>query len=155
MIEYTYEDTDKSLNDVLDEVIKERFPSYTNIAIKTIFCNKRRVKKGKICLASIELTNPKTRFLTIDDFNYEGYDYIMIVDRKAWQVASDKDKKRLLSHELRHIFIDEKGKYKIIDHDITDFVREVELNKDDPDWSNNLSILVSDIYDQEKEKDTA
>ena len=56
-----------------------------------------------------------------------------------------------MSHELRHIFITEDGKLKLIPHDVSDFRAEQKLNQDDPDWQYKLATLVNDIYEQEKE----
>lgn len=151
-----FEDADKELLDIFNRVINERFPSYSNLKFKLIYDTKRRMKKGAIVFASIEVPSPKIKFLSIDENAEEGYDYIIIVDRKAWDIANDYDKIRILSHELRHVFIDEKGNYKTIDHDISDFYVEIELNKDDPEWHRKLSEVVDLIYEQEKdmEKDS-
>lgn len=146
-----YEDCDDSLVEVFLEVLEERFPAYVNLKFRLIYDTKKRINKGKICLASIELASPKIKFFTKDEKAIEGYDYVLIVDQKAWQYASDADKRRIISHELRHVFIDEKGTPKIIDHDINDFYSEIKLNTDDPDWGLKLCTLVSAIYEQEKD----
>jgi len=116
-----------------------------------MFDTKKRVNKGKLCLASVEIANDKVKYFTKHEVEVGGYDYILIVDKKAWELANEKDKIRLISHELRHVFIDENDKHKILPHDIEDFVIEVKLNEDDPDWGTKLCTLVTDIYDQEKE----
>lgn len=56
-----------------------------------------------------------------------------------------------MSHELRHIFIDEQDKIKLLPHDLSDFRMEQQCNVDDPDWKFKLATLVNDVYDQEKE----
>ena len=146
-----YEDCNESLVETFIQVMEERFPHLVNLNFKLVFDTKKRVKQGKICLASVELASPKIRYFSIDEKALEGYDYVMFVDAKAWELASDKDKKRLISHELRHVFIDEKGALKIIDHDINDFVAEVKLNEDDPEWGRNLAMLTEAVYSQEKD----
>lgn len=146
-----YEDCDDSLVEVFLDVLEERFPAYVNLKFRLIYDTKKRIKVGKICLASIELASPKIKFFTKDEKAIEGYDYVLIVDRKAWELASPADRKRLISHELRHVFIDDKGVPKIIDHDITDFYAEVKLNADDPEWGLKLVSLVGAVYEQEKE----
>jgi hypothetical protein len=83
--------------------------------------------------------------------NVDGVDYVLIVDKKAWELANDKDKVRLISHELRHVFVDENDRRKLLPHDIEDFVTEVKLNADNPEWAFNLGALVADIYGQEKD----
>ena len=39
---------------------------------------------------------------------------------------------------------------KIVGHEIEDFYSEVELNKDEPEWSRVLATLTRDVYEQEK-----
>ena len=56
-----------------------------------------------------------------------------------------------MSHELRHIFIDEKDNIKLLPHDVSDFRVEQKLNADNPDWKVNLATLVNDVYEQERE----
>jgi hypothetical protein len=147
-----YEDADDSLVEVFLKVAEERFPNTcANLNIKLMFDTKRRVRKGKICLASVEIANDKVKYFTKHEVEVGGYDYIITVDKKAWELANEKDRIRLISHELRHVFVDENGKRKLIPHDIEDFVVEVKLNEDDPDWGFKLSTLVTDVYEQEKE----
>jgi len=147
-----YEDADDSLVEVFLKVAEERFPNTcANLNIKLMFDTKKRVSKGKICLASVEVANEKIKYFTKHEVEVGGYDYILIVDRKAWELANEKDRIRLLSHELRHVFVDENGKRKLLPHDIEDFVAEVKLNEDDPDWGFKLATLVTDVYEQEKE----
>ena len=90
-------------------------------------------------------------FFSKDNVAVEGYDYILTVDKKAWELAAPADRERLIRHECRHVFIDEAGKLKLIGHDVEDFQAEIKLNADDPDWSFKLAILVNDVYEQEKE----
>lgn len=148
-----YEDADESLVEVYLKVAEERFPiTCANLNIKLIFDTKRRVSKGKLILATIEIANAKIKYFTKHEVKLgEGVDYILIVDQKAWELANEQDRVRLISHELRHVFIDDDGKHKLLPHDIEDFVMEVELNKDNPDWGKKLATLVTDVYDQEKE----
>ena len=146
-----FTDVDDSIVDVFLNVMEERFPSLIQLKIKLIFDLKRRVNKGEICLASTELANDKIKFFSKDQVAVEGYDVVIIIDKKAWEVSNPEDKKRVISHELRHIFITEEGKVKLIPHDISDFRIEQKLNQDDPDWKFKLATLVNDIYEQEKE----
>jgi hypothetical protein len=147
-----YEDADDSLVEVFLKVAEERFPNTcANLNIKLMFDTKKRVRGGKICLASVEIANDKIKYFTKHEVEVGGYDYILIVDKKAWELANEKDRVRLISHELRHVFVDENDKRKIIPHDIEDFVIEVKLNEDDPDWGIKLCTIVTDVYEQEKE----
>lgn len=144
-------DVDDSVVEVFLDILEERFPSLIQLKIKLIFDTKKRVKQGKICLACVELANDKIKYFSKDDIATEGYDVVIIFDRKAWELANNTDRKRIMSHELRHIFITEKGEVKLIPHDVSDFIIEQKLNKDDVEWASRLVTIVTDIYEQEKE----
>lgn len=146
-----YEDCNDELVEVFLDLLEHRFPAFANLNFKLIFDTKKRIKQGKLTLASIELASPKIKFFSKDDIAVDGYDYVLIVDRKAWDLANENDKKRIISHELRHVFINEKGVPKLVGHEIEDFYAELKLNEDDPEWARNLTRLVADIYEQEKE----
>lgn len=146
-----YEECNDNLVEVFLDVLEKRFPVYGNLKFKLIFDTKKRVKQGKITLASIELTTPKIKFFSKDKVVVEGYDYVLIVDKKAWELSNAADKERIISHELRHVFISEKDDCKIVGHEIEDFFAEIKLNEDDPEWARKLIQLVDDVYDQEKE----
>lgn len=146
-----FTDIDDSVVEVFLETLEERFPYLIQLKIKLIFDTKRRVKQGEICLASTELASEKIKFFSKDNVAIEGYDVVIILDMKAWDVANANDRKRIMSHELRHIFITEDGKIKLLPHDISDFRAEQKLNQDDPDWGFNLATLVNDMYEQERE----
>lgn len=145
-------DIDDGVVEVFLDTMEERFNSLVQLKIKLIFDVKKRIKQGKIVLASTELATEKIKFFSKDNIAVEGYDIVIIFDLKAWQLASDADKKRIMSHELRHVFIDENGKIKLVPHDVSDFVIEQKLNTDDPDWGIKLARLTDDIYEQEKEE---
>jgi len=144
-------DIDDDVVEVFMEVLESRFPVLINLSMKLVFDTKRRIKQGKICIASTELTSDKLKFFSKDDVAVEGYDVVIIIDMKAWELANKKDRVRIMSHELRHVFIDEEGKTKLIPHDVSDFRVEQQLNKDDPDWGLKLVTLTNDVYEQEKE----
>ena len=148
-----YEDASENLVEVYLKVAEERFPNTcANLNIKLIFDTKKRISKGKLRLASIEIANDKIKYFTKHEVAVgEGVDYVLIIDQKAWELASEENKIRLISHELRHVFIDENDKHKLLPHDIEDFVVEVKLNTDDPEWGVKLATLVVDVYEQEKE----
>jgi len=146
-----YEDGDDALLTVFFDVMENRFPHLQYLNFKLVYDFKKRIKAGKTILANIELASPKIKYFSQDEKAAEGYDYILFIDKKAWELSNDKDKKRLISHELRHVFIDERDKPKLIGHEIEDFYQEMKLNEDDPEWARNLVRLITDVYDQEKE----
>lgn len=147
-----YEECDDSLVEVFLEVLEDRFPNKAYLKYKLVYDTKKKVSQGKLRLADVAVASEKIKFFTKDDVAVEGYDYVLTVDKKAWDLASIEDKKRIISHELRHVFIDEKGTPKIIGHEIEDFYDELKLNQDDPEWGRKLSRLVLDVYEQEKEQ---
>jgi len=147
-----YEECDDSLVEVFLEVLEDRFPNKAYLKYKLVYDTKKKVSQGKLRLADIAVASEKIKFFTKDDVAVEGYDFVLTVDKKAWELASADDKKRIISHELRHVFIDEKGTPKIIGHEIEDFYDELKLNQDDPEWGRKLSRLVLDVYEQEKEQ---
>lgn len=144
-------DINESVVETFIDVMESRFPNLAQLKIKLIFDTKRRVKQGEIVLASTEIASEKIKFFSKDNLAVEGYDIVIIFDMKAWELSPESNRKRIMSHELRHVFLDEKGKVKLMPHDISDFRAEQKLNEDDPDWAFTLSILVNDIYEQEKE----
>lgn len=147
-----YLDATEEAYDILYDLINERFTSYGTLNFKIVFDTKRRNSRGRLVLASVEVATEKLRFLSSDDSNPDGFDYLIIIDNIAWEYASDADKRRLISHELNHVFIDEKGRLKLVGHDIEDFVAEIKANADDPDWARNLAMLTSSIYEQKNEE---
>lgn len=147
---HRYEEANESLVEAFLNVTEETFPQYQNLKFKLIFDLKKRIKQGALVLASIELLSPKIKYFSKDKIATEGYDYLMIVDQKAWELANEATRTRLIRHELRHIFIDEKGTPKLVGHEIEDFYSEVELNQDDPEWRRTLATLTRDVYEQEK-----
>jgi hypothetical protein len=146
-----FTEANEELVEVFLSVMETRFPNISQLKIKLIFDTKRRIKDGEIILASVELANDKIKFFSKDDVAIDGYDVVAIFDMKAWELSDKKNRERIMSHELRHIFIDESGKVKILPHDVSDFRMEIKANQDDPDWKFKLATLVNDIYEQEKE----
>ena len=146
-----YLDSDATLETVFAETLHSEFNWLESVKFKLIFDTKKRISKGRVTLASVELANEKVKFFTTDDVP-EGYDCIVVVDALAWQYASDKDKKRIISHELNHVVFNEKGKIKLVGHDVEDFAAELQKNVDDPTWADKLADLTLSIYDQQEDQ---
>ena len=142
---HRYEESDDSLVEVFLEVLEKTFPKYGNLKFKLIYDLKKRINKGQLVLASIELPSAKVKFFSQDEIAVDGYDYIMTVDKKAWELADVATKQRVIRHELRHVFIDEKGTPKLIGHEIEDFYADIELNKDDPELRRTLVMITNDV----------
>ena len=141
---------------LLDEVQTKYFPELRNAKIIMLFDLKKRTSGGRVVLGRIMKTNDLLRHLTKNEAEaVEGYDYIVALDKQGWDAIGTEDKIRILRHELRHTYYDiesDNSPYKLVDHSITDFYEEVDLNKDDPRWRERVATVVSDIYEQEKEE---
>jgi len=146
-----YEEADENLVEVFLEILEDRFPGLAYLKYKLVFDTKKKVSKGRMVLADIALASERIKFFTKDDVAVDGYDYILTANKKAWDLASEEDKRRIISHEMRHVFVDEKSAPKLVGHEIEDFYQEIKLNQDDPEWSRKLGRLVLDVYEQEKE----
>jgi len=147
---HRYEDSDESLVEVFLNVVEEHFPQLQYLKFKLIYDLKQRVSKGRLVLASIETASPKIKYLSKDKIAIDGYDLLLIVDMKAWEVASADQRAKLIRHEMRHVQIDETGGVKLVGHEIEDFHIEVKLNQDNPEWRMQLATLTRDMYEQEK-----
>ena len=150
-----YDDVNEHVLDLLKEVRSQDFPELVNAKIKVLFDLKKRKSGGMVILARIIKTNDLMRHLTKNavDVN-EGYDYIVTLDKKCWENITDLDRVKILRHELRHTFYDidsDDNPYKLLNHSISDFYEEVEINKNDPRWRERVATLTEDIYEQEKE----
>lgn len=148
-----YYEADANVYNLMDEIIDERFGNTLRAAtIKVLVDSKPKIDKltNRITFASIKGANEVEKFLTRDGHNIEGIDYLIFLSELVWELAGDVDKKRILSHELRHAFLDEKGNYKTVRHDIEDFYTEVKLNEDDPMWGQALSTVAIAKVEQMK-----
>ncbi len=153
-----YDEVNDHVMELLKEVRSKGFPELVNAKIKVLFDLKKRKSGGMVVLARIIKTNDLMRHLTRDGADqHSGYDYIITVDRKCWDNITDLDRIKILRHELRHTFFDiesEDNPYRLLDHSISDFHEEVDLNKNDPRWRERVATLTEDIYEQEKEART-
>jgi hypothetical protein len=146
-----YEDATEDFYEMFLDILENKFPSIQYLKFKLLFDNKRRINKGKLALATVELANEKIKFFSKDKIAVDGYDYIVTADKKAWELSGKDDRSRIIRHELNHVFVDEQDKCKLVGHEIEDFYTELEANADDPEWRRRLAILVNDVYDQEKD----
>ena len=148
-----YYEADANVYNLMDELINDRFGNVLGAArIKILMNGKPKIDMltKRITFASIKCANEVERFLTMDGHNLAGIDYFIFISELVWALANDVDKKRILSHELRHAFLDEKGNYKVVRHDIEDFYAEIKLNEDDPMWGQALSVVAITKVEQMK-----
>ena len=146
-------EADAETLNLLDEVVKERFSSLVNANIKVVMDGKEKINKstGMAEFAYIKKASEMENFLVDDE---DEIAYFIFIHALVWELASPDNKKRLISHELRHTFVDEKGRYKIVPHEVTDFYAEIELNIDDPKWGQDLGDMVRFTYEQRKDDGT-
>ena len=150
-----YEHVPEHILEMYEKIRNQHFPHLANAKILFLINKKKMVRKGNITLSKILKPTEIVKFLSRDEAPDYGYDYIILLDDKLISHCDDTDIKRVLRHELRHTFFDSdsvKTPYKLVDHDFSDFYDEVELNKDDPTWSQRVSQSVSLMYDQEKDQ---
>lgn len=148
-----YYEAEPEVYNLMDELIEERFGNTLRAAtIKILMDSKTKIDKltNRMTFASIKCANEVERFLTMDGHNLAGIDYLIFLSDLVWELANGADKKRILSHELRHAFLDEKGNYKVVRHDIEDFYSEIKLNEDDPMWGQALSVVAIAKVEQMK-----
>lgn len=140
--------------EMIQKIRNEHFEDSINAKILTFVRHKIKRKHGRVVLADISKPSKRERFFsTFMTDDGEPYDYVIEIDGKVVEHAEEEDLVRVLRHELRHIFVDpeKKDPYKLIDHDFSDFLVEVELNQLDPTWCSRVSRIITDIYEQEKE----
>lgn len=147
-------DADADVITMVNAIVYERFPNLRSAAIKVMMDSKPKVDKltEKVTFAYIKCANEVEKFLTKSGQNISGADYFLFINDLVWELADEKNKKRIISHELRHAFLDEKGNFKTIKHDIEDFYAEVKLNEDDPMWGQALATIAMAKIDQLKEE---
>lgn len=150
-----YYEADDDAKNLMEDLLEERFEEFRHAGIKVIMDGKLKIDKlnNRIILAYIKTTNDIEKYLTTKHpLRTYGYDYFIFINELVWELAGAENKKRIMSHELRHMTIDAQGNYKIRKHEIEDFYAEVELNEDDPKWSSKLSSVVLIRYEQLKEE---
>lgn len=150
-----YEDVTETVMEMFRKVKSQYFPELKNAKIKVIFDLKKRKSGGRVIVGRIVKSNDLIRHLSKNGSDAEeGYDYIITLDKKCWDHITDEDRMKILRHELRHTFFDiesDDNPYKLVNHSISDFYEEVEMNQGDPRWRERVAVLTEDIYEQEKE----
>ena len=142
-----YEDAPQEVLNILGEVRDKYFPHLVNAHIKMLLDNKKRVSQKKLLLGKIIKPNDLVKHFVDNDTHY-----VIVLDKVGTEILSPEDKIRLIRHELRHAFIDEKGNYIVIPHDYEDFEEEIKLNAEDVGWAHRAVTMVSDVYAQREEQ---
>ena len=152
-----YEEVDDSVVDLAFSIITEYFPEIADVKIKYLFNNKKSISHRKLVLGKCQKPNELAKHFSIEDAgDTDGYQYVITLDHVAYDSMDDADRIRLLRHELRHVLVDKitnasletEIKYRINPHNIEDFVEEIELNADNPDWARKAGRVARKIYKQ-------
>lgn len=141
---------DSSVYATFLKMISKTFPELSNFSFGLLFRDKIKKTRGRIVLAEIALPGKLLSYYAKND-DGNPFDFLLIVDEMIWACARPEDRIRLVRHELRHVFISDKGQPKLIDHDFADFHVEVELNTEDPNWASKLCEIAEAGYKQVKD----
>ena len=151
-----YEAVIQDVFEVLKEVRENYFSELSGAEIFCIFDTKKKISNGRFQLASIRIANDFEKFLTLEDTGaQEGFDYIIRIDKKVWEMSTRMNKFRLLRHELRHTNVDPEAKkpWKLRPHSLEDFYTEIRLNEDEPRWAQELTGKALAAYEEEDPKE--
>jgi len=147
-----FEDGSDLSYEIMNDMVESYFPELQGCRIKIIFDLKKRMSGGRLILGSISKPNEMMRFFTIPETgSQEGYDYIIRLDKRAWNLMEEADHPRLIRHELRHTNVDldsDSNPYKTRGHTIEDFYSEIRLNEDDERWAERIAMATLASYDQ-------
>lgn len=141
---------DSSVYEIFMQMLDKHFPELSSYSFGLLFRDKVKKSRGGTVLASICQPTKLMSFYAKNDAG-NPFDYLMIIDEMVWACASDEDRVRIVRHELRHCHITEKGDPKLVGHDFEDFYKEVEINKDNPNWANHLVEVTLAAYKQVKD----
>ena len=149
-----YETVSKSVLTTVKTVKHRDFPELEKAKIQVFFDTRMCKKGGKLCLGRIMRSNDLIRKLT-DNIVPAGCDYILFMDKIAYNLMSEKDRERLIRHELRHIKYSPGTKkvWGLVAHDIEDFEVEIELNKDDVGWAKKVVKKTIKAYREKKKEE--
>lgn len=149
-----YEDVPETVNDMVKELITDYFSDLAGCKIKVVFDTKKKITKGKLTLGRIKKANELEKFFTSDmTGDGEGLDYVIFIDKMAWELADQDDRYRLLRHELRHtnVNIDSNSNpYQLRGHTVEDFYTEIRINEDKPRWAEDLAVRTKMAYEEAK-----
>ena len=146
-----YEDVNDKVYEMMNGIRNDLFPELRNANILMIFDTKKKISKGKVVLALIKSTSELQKYLTLTESgSIDGFDYIIMLDKTAWNIAETEDKVRILRHELWHkVVVDSLNPFNLRGHSLVDFYSEIDLNKDNPRWAEQLVTRVTAIYEDQ------
>jgi hypothetical protein len=147
-----FEDAPMQTSGFVEKVASEHFPALHGALLKVMYDNKKRKSGGRFVFARIKKTNDELKAFAIDE-NGNPYDYVMFLDHLLWDALSEKDRERLVHHELCHCLVDpdSNDQFKIQDHEIQTFYAEIEFVRDDPRWLERVTAICESVYDPDAE----
>lgn len=145
-----YEPVPSDVESIVEEMKTKRFSNLDSAYIMVIFDNKKKVSNGRHVIARIKKMNDELKFFAMNDAGFT-YDYAMFIDKNIWMVLDDRDKERIIFHELSHCEVDfeKSNPYGIKDHEIQGFYDEADYNIDDLRWSERIGVIATAVYDPE------
>lgn len=143
-----FEDAPQQTIDFVEKVMNDNFPELHGALIKVMYDNKKRKSGGRFVFARIKKTNDELKAFAVNESG-TPYDYVMFLDHLLWDNIEEKDRTKLVHHELCHCLVDHdsQDQYKIQDHEIQTFYAEIEFVRDDPRWLERLAAICASVYD--------
>jgi len=141
---------DKSVNELINKIIEDHFPSLMGCVIEPIFTTKKKTSKGKIVLAVLSKPNSLVKHI-FGSVSGNELDYILIIDLNVFYVLEEKDKRTLLTHalEFADVDLDKANPYNLRGAEVETFYDEIDRTKDDPQWQNRFQSIAENVYDKE------
>ncbi len=132
---------DDDLEVMANEVIQEHKMDYlNNVKIKYVLVHPyiSKTVAGKCIKANAELKH------------WSGAEYVIEFSENVWEALKEDVRKILMLHELKHILLttnDKTGEfqYKILPHDVADFLSIIE--KYGVDWINTIRVTSASLFD--------
>jgi len=150
-----YETMDTQTENFIKSTINSFFPDLRNAVFELVCDTKKRKSGGRSVISKIEKPNEVLRFVSSNEENPEGIDYVLMLDKNVWNELSDNDKTRVVRHVLQHTDVDfeKEMPYGLRKPEVSTFYSEIEYNKDDPEWMERLETIADSLYTREDENE--
>lgn len=131
---------------VISKVREQYYPELSDAVIVSLFQLKKNwTRGGKSINASICPIRDKERALGIDG------DLLIVISKEAWDASSEENRYALIDHELAHAvrIVKKDGSivYRIVAHDVEEFVDVVKRRGL---WNGSLRYFTEVVFEQEK-----
>lgn len=148
-----FEEVPEDVTTMMSKLVKESFPVLLNARIKMLFLMNKKTSSGGLVLGTMCKSTPREYYLTSSPAGDDGWNYIMILDGNVFPALDEQDQKRIIRHELNHAHIDLEANdpFKVVGHEIEDFFKEIEYNKEEPKWKDRVFAIADQVYEQIEE----